>query len=182
MNNCLILVTLIMTLSLNVYCKPSSMEKTTAAVERVKQQNIKSHPFDSTIQGEDFDYATQGVSTSSCSDGIVQTAGAYDGAVIGYYDVDIGPINVFQITIRYSCGQPSGLIFPVDIYLDDPSYGYWLARFDTTSTGGWCTYREEQYVAQTFTTGVNDIYFVFHQNNTGNTPNSIDWFMLSPYY
>ncbi|GAB6018439.1 hypothetical protein CHUAL_013980 [Chamberlinius hualienensis] len=181
MNNCLILVTLIMTLSLNVYCKPFSMKKTIAAVDKTKHQNVKGRPFGLTIEGEDFDYSSNGIGTSSCSDGTVHTSGAYDGAIIGYYEVNIGPLNVFRFRVRYSSGSTNGLETPVEVYLDDAENDYYLTSFITSSTGGLCSYREVEMVVQTFTTQFHNMYFLFHQNiTTGNTP-SIDWFILTPY-
>ncbi|GAB6018458.1 hypothetical protein CHUAL_013984 [Chamberlinius hualienensis] len=110
MNNCLILITLVVALSLNVYCKPPSSMDKSSAVDRSKKQLLKPHPFGKKIEAEDFDY-TNGATINSCHDDkSKRITNLVDNTIVGYFGVDFGN-GAKKLRIRYGDGHPPGTIF-----------------------------------------------------------------------
>ncbi|GAB6018457.1 hypothetical protein CHUAL_013983 [Chamberlinius hualienensis] len=175
MYNCFIKLALVMTLSLNVYCMSSSMDKSTV-MDKSNQQHLKIHPFGSTIEAEDFDY-TNGASLSSCSDDSKRITNLVDSTIVGYFGVDFGD-GANKLLIRYGDGHVPGTIFTTSIYWQHPSDTFLLGSFNTTSTGGSCTYTILEAPIYTSLRNLNDIYFLF-SGSISVSAYEMDWFSLS---
>ncbi|GAB6033011.1 hypothetical protein CHUAL_012203 [Chamberlinius hualienensis] len=64
----------------------------------------------------------------------------YDEAVLGYYYLDFG-VGLSLFNVRYSSFSPTYEPFYLQVFVDT-EYGEPIAQLTTTSTGGWCTFRE----------------------------------------